>query len=55
MIEQAKGVLMAAHAIPAEEASARLRHLSQVQHVKLHAVAQRVVDDATRARGAAWG
>jgi GAF domain-containing protein len=53
VIEQAKGVLMAQHPVSAEEAFARLRHLSQVQHLKLHAIAQRVVDDAAAAHGQA--
>ena len=55
VIEQAKGVLMAQQSISADEAFARLRHLSQVQHIKLVAIAQRIVRGAAGADGRAHG
>jgi GAF domain-containing protein len=46
VIEQAKGILMGARHCSADEAFSALVELSQDTHVKLHAVAQTVVDAA---------
>jgi GAF domain-containing protein len=46
VIEQAKGILMGAQRCNADEAFTILVKLSQDTHVKLHAVAQTVVDSA---------
>ena len=45
VIDQAKGVLMAVHAIPAEEAFRLLVERSQRENVKLHTLAQRFIAD----------
>jgi GAF domain-containing protein len=47
VIEQAKGMLMAEHRIDADEAFARLTHLSQHSRMKLRDVARRLVDERT--------
>ena len=46
VIEQAKGVLMARHALTADAAFGHLRHLSQTQHRKLRDVAHDVLSTA---------
>lgn len=48
-IEQAKGILMAAHQVGPDEAFALLRAQSQQTNTKLHAVAERFVAAATDA------
>ncbi|MEV6717604.1 GAF and ANTAR domain-containing protein [Lentzea sp. NPDC051208] len=45
VIDQAKGVLMAVHAIPADEAFRLLVERSQRENVKLHALAERFIAD----------
>jgi hypothetical protein len=51
VIDQAKGVLMAVHAIPAEEAFRLLVHRSQRENVKLHTLAERFIADLIRNSG----
>ncbi|WP_111766163.1 GAF and ANTAR domain-containing protein [Nakamurella deserti] len=48
MIDQAIGILRARGGIESPEAFARLRHLSQTEHVKLSVVAERIVEEAVR-------
>lgn len=48
VIDQAVGILMSRSGTSDDEALARLRTLSQHQHLKLSLVAQRVVDEAVR-------
>lgn len=48
VIDQAIGLLRGRSGGSAEEAFARLRVISQAEHVKLAEVAQRIVDDAVR-------
>lgn len=48
VIEQAIGILRARSGATADQAFARLRAISQSEHVKLTAVAQRIVDEAVR-------
>ncbi len=48
VIDQAKGILMAARSITADEAFALLVHRSQNTNVKLHAVAQQLIDQVCR-------
>ena len=51
VIDQAIGLLLGRTGGTAEEAFARLRHISQAEHTKLTVVAQRIVDEAVaRAR-----
>jgi hypothetical protein len=45
VVDQAKGILMHALGCDAEEAFAELRRISQTRHVKLTALAQRIVGD----------
>lgn len=52
VIDQAMGILMAAHQISADEAFARLGRRSQHENVKLRAIAERLVDHATRPKRA---
>jgi len=47
-IDQALGVLMTRSGATPEQAFERLRNMSQSQHVKLHQVAQTLVDEAVR-------
>lgn len=49
MIDQAKGILMALHRIPADDAFALLVKTSQEQNVKLREVAQDFVTTALAA------
>jgi hypothetical protein len=46
-IEQAKGILMQRHGIDAEHAFALLRQASMEYNVKLHVIAERLVDEAS--------
>ncbi|WP_410567044.1 ANTAR domain-containing protein [Amycolatopsis sp. cmx-4-61] len=48
VIDQAKGILMAARCITADEAFALLVQQSQKENLKLHAVAARLIDQACR-------
>lgn len=48
VIDQAVGILLARTGGTAEQAFARLRAISQAEHVKLAAVAQRIVEEAVR-------
>jgi GAF domain-containing protein len=48
VIEQAMGIIRSRAGCSAEEAFDRLRQISQADNTKLHAVAQRVVDEAVR-------
>jgi GAF domain-containing protein len=48
VIDQAIGLLRGRSGATAEEAFARLREISQTEHVKLADVAQRIVDEAVR-------
>jgi GAF domain-containing protein len=48
VIDQAIGLMRGRTGATAEEAFARLREISQNEHVKLAAVAQRIVDEAVR-------
>lgn len=48
VIEQAKGILMAVHKIDADEAFALLARRSQRENTKLHAIAERLVTEASR-------
>ncbi|MEO7069062.1 MAG: GAF and ANTAR domain-containing protein [Nostocoides sp.] len=48
VIDQAIGLLLGRTGGTAEEAFARLRHISQAEHTKLAVVAQRIVDEAVR-------
>lgn len=48
VIDQAMGILMAAHQISADEAFARLAQQSQRENVKLRMIAERLVDHAIR-------
>ncbi len=48
VIDQAIGLLLGRSGGTAEEALARLRHISQTEHTKLAVVAQRIVDEAVR-------
>ncbi len=48
-IEQAKGILMARHGVDADEAFARLAHLSQTQNRKLREIAEDVVRSSVQA------
>jgi len=52
-IDQAKGVLMAAHGIDADEAFQRLVEESQVHNTKLRAVARNLLDSVRRPPGPA--
>jgi hypothetical protein len=45
VVDQAKGILMHALGCDAEEAFAEMRRISQTRHVKLTALAQRIVGD----------
>ena len=51
-IEQAKGILIAAHGVSADEAFARLKQVSNDKNVRLRGLASVVVDEAGRAGGA---
>lgn len=55
VIDQAVGILRGRSGSTAEEAFAVLRSISQTEHVKLAAVAQRVVDEAVRRARARHG
>jgi len=48
VIDQAIGIIRSRSGSTAEEAFQRLTHFSQTQNVKLHAVAERLVEDAVR-------
>jgi AmiR/NasT family two-component response regulator len=48
VIEQAKGILMAAHRIGEDEAFQLLVARSQQENVKLHTIAARFVADSSR-------
>jgi GAF domain-containing protein len=48
VINQAIGIIRSRSGGSAEEAFARLRHISQAENVKLNLVAQRLVDEAVR-------
>jgi GAF domain-containing protein len=48
VIDQAIGILRSRTGGSADEAFARLTHISQTDNVKLHTVAQRLVEEATR-------
>ncbi|MFE9748708.1 ANTAR domain-containing protein [Saccharothrix saharensis] len=48
VIDQAKGIIMAAHRIAADEAFALLRDQSQRENRKLHELAELFVEDVTR-------
>ena len=48
VIDQAIGLLRGRTGATADEAFARLRQMSQSEHVKLAEVAQRIVDEAVR-------
>jgi GAF domain-containing protein len=48
VIGQAKGILMAQERVSSDAAFDMLRHASQTMNIKLRAVAERIVDDATR-------
>ena len=48
VIDQAVGLLRGRTGVTAEEAFARLRQMSQTEHVKLVEIAQRLVDEAVR-------
>ncbi|MGO1179317.1 ANTAR domain-containing protein [Cellulosimicrobium funkei] len=50
-IEQAKGILIAAHGVSADEAFARLKQVSNDKNVRLRELASVVVDEAGRAGG----
>ena len=47
-IDQAMGILMSRVGCGPDEAFARLRHISQGENRKLHAVAQGLLDEAVR-------
>jgi hypothetical protein len=47
-VDQAKGLLMQALGCDAEQALARLRHLSQTRHVKVHDIARWLLDEHSR-------
>ena len=48
MIDQAIGIIRSRSGASAEEAFDRLTRLSQTENIKLHIVAQRLVDEAVR-------
>ena len=48
MIDQAVGILRSRSGGTADEAFARLTHISQTENVKLSAVAERLVEEAVR-------
>jgi ANTAR domain-containing protein/GAF domain-containing protein len=51
VVDQAKGILMHALGCDADQAFAELRRISQTRHVKLTAIAQRIVSHGARAIG----
>lgn len=48
IIDQSLGIIMSRSGVSADEAMARLRRMSQTEHVKLARIAQSVVDEALR-------
>ena len=48
VIDQAIGIIRSRSGGSADEAFERLTHISQTENVKLHAVAERLVDEAVR-------
>ena len=48
MIDQAIGIIRSRSGGSADEAFERLTHISQTENVKLHVVAERLVDEAVR-------
>lgn len=48
IIDQSLGIIMSRSGVSADEAMARLRRMSQTEHVKLARIAQSVVDEAQR-------
>ena len=48
MIDQAIGIIRSRSGGSADEAFERLTQISQTENVKLHAVAERLVDEAVR-------
>jgi AmiR/NasT family two-component response regulator len=50
-VDQAKGMLMGALGCDADEALARMRHLSQTRHVKVTAIARQLIDGPVPVNG----
>lgn len=50
VIDQAKGIVMAAHGVPADEAFTLLVEQSQKRNIKVRVLAQQLIDDVLRTR-----
>ena len=48
VIDQAVGIIRSRSGGSADEAFERLTHISQIENIKLHAVAERLVEEAVR-------